>query len=166
MEFNFIIVAATAFIPLLLGFVWYHEKVFGAAWAKHAGMTPEKMQSGNMPVIFGLSFILSIMLAFTLMQLSIHQFGVVQLFASHPEFATEGSAIHQQFMNLMQEYGDRHRTFGHGAVHGAIAGIFFAVPIIITNGLFERKNWKYLLINCGYWILCATLMSGVICQFA
>ena len=47
----------------------------------------------------------------------------------------------------MADYGDAFRTFKHGALHGTIAGIFIALPIIGTNALFERKSAKYIFIN-------------------
>ena len=53
---------------------------------------------------------------------------------------------------FMADYGTAHRTFGHGALHGIMSGIFVALPIIGTNALFERKGAKYILINSGYWI--------------
>jgi hypothetical protein len=32
--------------------------------------------------------------------------------------------------------------------------------------LFERRSWKYIFINAGYWILTLTLMGGIICAYA
>ncbi|HRN41812.1 MAG TPA: DUF1761 family protein [Vicingus sp.] len=32
--------------------------------------------------------------------------------------------------------------------------------------MFERKGFKYIAINSGYWIITLGLMGGVICQFA
>ena len=58
------------------------------------------------------------------------------------------------------------RNFSHGAIHGAIAGIGLALPMVTTNALFERKGFKYIAINSGYWIVCLILMGGFICQFA
>ncbi len=49
---------------LFLGFIWYHKKVFGTAWMKETGMTEEKAQSGNMAMIFGLTFIVSVYMAY------------------------------------------------------------------------------------------------------
>ena len=38
--------------------------------------------------------------------------------------------------------------------------------VIGINALFERKGFKYIAINAGYWILCLGLMGGVLCAFA
>jgi len=65
----------------------------------------------------------------------------------------------------MTKYGEVHRTFTHGMVHGGMGTIFIAFPIIAINGLFERRSWKYILIHTGYWLISLVLMGGVICAF-
>jgi hypothetical protein len=32
--------------------------------------------------------------------------------------------------------------------------------------LFERRSWKYIFMNAGYWIVSMMLMGAVICKFA
>ena len=53
-------------------------------------------------------------------------------------------------------------SFKHGAFHGAEIGLLVAMPLMVTNALFERKNFKYMAINLGYWIITLMLMGGVI----
>ena len=55
-----------------MGFIWYHEKTFGKAWAEGAGMTEEKMKNGNMPIIFGIALLFSFFLAFSMKIHAIH----------------------------------------------------------------------------------------------
>jgi hypothetical protein len=31
-----------------------------------------------------------------------------------------------------------------------------------TNALFERKGYKYVLVNAGYWIVCLGIMGGIV----
>lgn len=145
---------------MITGFIWYNPKVFGTAWMKVAAMTEEKMKGGNMPVIFIVSYILSVMLASAVMTAVIHQFGVSSLVGGNPELLTTGVGG-----DFMAEYGNNFRTFGHGAFHGTILGIFFVLPVLGTNALFERKGGKYIFINVGYWTLTLALMGGVICQW-
>ena len=57
MEFNVWVLFVAALIPLITGAVWYNPKVFGNAWLKTSGLTEEEAQSGNMAVIFGLSYV-------------------------------------------------------------------------------------------------------------
>ncbi len=169
MELNFIYAAVAALIPLLVGFVWYNPKIgFGNAWMKAADMTEEKMKSANMALIFGLSYILSLFVAVALFSLTIHQMGTWGSLMNEPGFQemdpNADAVIY--FKNYMALYGDRFRHFGHGALHGTIAGFTLALPIIGIIALFERKGFKYVAIHAGYWIVSLALMGGVICQFA
>jgi hypothetical protein len=43
-----------------------------------------------------------------------------------------------------------------------MAGVMFALPLIGINSLFERKSFKYIAINAGYWIVCLTIMGSII----
>lgn len=49
---------------LVLGFIWYHKKVFGTPWMNETGMTEEKAQQGKMGMIFGISFIVTAYMAY------------------------------------------------------------------------------------------------------
>jgi hypothetical protein len=69
------------------------------------------------------------------------------------------------FTDVMTAYGSEFRTFKHGVLHGAIAAIGFAMPIIGINALFERRGFKYIAIHTGYWILTLMIMGGILCQF-
>jgi hypothetical protein len=40
--------------------------------------------------------------------------------------------------------------------------LFVVLPTLGTNALFEQKNWKYILINVGYWALTLSVMGGII----
>ena len=159
MEINFLAILVAAVVPMVLGFLWYNPKTLGTVWMREAEMTEAKMKSGNMAVIFGLSFVLSILLAFFTQFLVIHQTGVVSLIGGDPT-AAGVSPTYQAFMDV---YGNDFRTFKHGALHGLLAGVFFVFPIIATNGMFERKSWKLTFINTGYWTLVLTVMGAILC---
>lgn len=165
-ELKYWIIPVAALIPMIIGFVWYHPKVLGTVWMKETGLTEEKMKSANMGLIFGLSFIFACLLAFSLIGIVIHQMGLQSLLIGEAGFGVEGSDITVFFNDLMAKYGNHFRTFKHGALHGFMAGFTIAFPILATNGLFERKSWKLIWINSGYWILTMTLMGGVLCEFA
>lgn len=160
MEFNWLVILGAAVIPTVTGFIWYNPNVLGKAWMSASGMTEEKMKGANMAVIFIVSFILSFLLAFSLLPMTIHQMGVMSLTGGDPELMTTGAAA-----AMFEEYGTAFRTFKHGALHGAIGGLFIALPILGTNALFERKGFKYIAVNVGYWVVTMTLMGGVICQW-
>ena len=86
-------------------------------------------------------------------------------FSSDPDFNDANSEIRKYFDDFMSKYGDRHRSFGHGAIHGTFAGLFGALPILGTNALFERKGFKYIAVNVGYWIITLALMGGLMCAW-
>lgn len=153
MENNYLVLFATALIPLIIGFIWYHKALFGNAWMKTSGMTEEKINSGNMLLIFGLTYFFSLMLSSAMASWSIHQMATQSLFATQEGFAEGTGAYFDFFQNFIKDYGSLHRTFGHGAVHGVIGGLFIALPIVGVNALFERRGWKYVLIHTGYWIV-------------
>src|SRR5262245_47611486 len=64
MEFNWLAVLAAAVSSFVLGGVWYGA-LFGDAWLKAAGLTKEQAMAGNKAMIFGGSFVLSLISAAT-----------------------------------------------------------------------------------------------------
>jgi len=46
-------------IPMLLGFIWYHPKIFGGPWMKSLGFTEESLKQGNMGLTMGLALVIS-----------------------------------------------------------------------------------------------------------
>lgn len=144
MIFNLPILALSALVPLLVGFVWYNPKVFGNAWLQAAEMTEDKAKGANMAVVFGLTLLLGFLLAIMLDTIVIHQNGLFSLLAGETDLADPNSATNQFLSDTMAKYDDRFRTFKHGALHGTLAGLFFALPIIAVGALFERKSAKYI----------------------
>ena len=155
MELNFLAIVVAAIVPLLIGAIWYNPSVLGTAWMKASGMTEEKMKTGNIAVIFGVTLILSFMLAFTVNGMVIHQVAAQQLAFTNPDA--------ESFQAFMAEFGNMHRNYGHGALHGAIGALFFVLPVLGINALFERKGWKYILINVGYWVITLAVMGAILC---
>ncbi len=155
----------SALFPLVIGAVWYSNFMFGKTWFRVAGMTEEKMKSGNMIVIFILTYIFGLFLSNAMVGWSIHQFTTRSLFVTQEGFAQETGEYYAFFQDFISKYGDLHRSFGHGAVHGVFAGIAIALPLIAINALFERRGWKYILIHAGYWIVTLALMCGFLCEF-
>jgi hypothetical protein len=130
---NWLSLIVASIVPMIVGYVYYHEKLFGSAWMESIGMTKEKQESGNMGMIIGLSFIASFLVSFFLMNFN------------------NGPGQEAQF-----------DTFSHGAAHGLVLTIFLVGPIFVSNGLFEQKGWKNTLINIGYWGITLAIMGGVV----
>ena len=155
MEFNFLAILVAALVPTVMGFIWYHPKVLGTVWMKESGMTEEKMKAGNMAVIFGVSFILAILLSFFWQMVTIHEMGALGM--------VEGEVTSESYKAFMDEFGGKYRSFKHGFLHGFMGGLFIVFPIIATNGLFECKSWKHIFVNSFYWIFTLAFMGAILC---
>ncbi|MBK9257487.1 MAG: DUF1761 domain-containing protein [Saprospiraceae bacterium] len=165
MEINWFIILATGIIPLLVGGLWYSPMLFGNVWAKEAGVSEADLKNSNMVKIFGLTLVLGIMLAVALSGMVIHQMGVLAALGG-PAVLAENAELNKEFLDFMSKHGNNHRSFGHGVLHGVMAGLFIFLPVLGVNTLFERKTLKYLLLHVGFWTICAAIMGGIICAFA
>jgi hypothetical protein len=63
-EVNWIAVLLCGVSSLVLGGIWYSPMLFAKAWQKGAGLSDEQAKSGNMGLIFGLTFVLSLVAAY------------------------------------------------------------------------------------------------------
>ena len=159
MNINFLALLLAAISTLAVGFIWYHPKVFGTIWMKESGVTEETMKSSNMIALFAMSILYAFLISFILHFLVIHQTGAI---AATVAIKNVDPSV---LKNYLDAYGDTYRTYKHGALHGFMTGIFFALPIIGVNALYERKSWKYVLIAGGYWVVACTVMGAIICGF-
>lgn len=166
MNANFLVLALAALIPMVVGFIWYNPKTLGTSWMKESGVTEEKMKGANMPLVFGLSYLFSFFLAVGLTALVIHQGHILSVLMNEPGIHDTNSEIGKYYADFMTKFGTNFRTFKHGVLHGVMGGILIALPIMVINALFERKSFKYVAINSGYWVITMGLMGGIICQFA
>ncbi len=157
MNFNFLALILAALSSLLVGFIWYNPKVFGTIWMKEASITEEQMKGSNMVVIFGMSIFYAFLISFIIQFMVIHQFSA---FSATVDVQGVDSSV---LKNYMDAYGSTYRTFKHGALHGFMAGLFFALPVIGVGSLYERRSWKYVLVAGGYWVVTCMLMGGIIC---
>lgn len=136
---NWLALIVASISTLVVGFIWYNPKVFGTIWMNEIGMTEEKAKKANMGLIFGLSVVLAFLISFFLM---------ANVLTGGPEGMRHGT---EPFM-----------TFQHGALHGAMLGLLVVLPVIITNGLYEQRSFKYMMVVAGYWIVSFIIMGGII----
>ncbi len=168
MEINWLVQIGAALVPMIIGFIWYHPKVFGTAWMDAAGMTEDKVKSGNMAVIFGVSFIFAFLLSFAYGAFADHWNAFQAFFRSVPEHGMgidPTTPFGSELKGYIDAYGERYSSWTHGLAHGTIMSIMLILPIMVTNALFERKGFKYIIINWGYWAVTLTTMFMVVAQF-
>lgn len=162
---NMLAVLFAALIPLVTGAIWYNPKVFGNVWMRLSEVSEEKIKGANMAVIFLVTFIFSFMLSFIMFPIVVHQAGLFSLFAGEPGVMEGSGPAFDQLNQLLEQFSGSFRTFKHGVLHGVIEALFFAMPIIGINALFERRSFKYTMVHTGYWILTLALMGGILCQW-
>jgi hypothetical protein len=62
---SWLAVVLTALLTFVLGGLWYGP-LFGKRWMRASGMTEERARQGNLALVFGLSFVLQLLAAFSL----------------------------------------------------------------------------------------------------
>ena len=166
METNWLVVLGSALIPLLVGIIWYNPKVFGNAWMQAAGLKEEDLKKSNMFLIMGVTLLLSVFLSVALLYMVVHQYYIFSSVLGMPGFDDPTSPQGKALADFFALAKGNFRTFKHGALHGTIAAITFALPVLGINSLFERRSAKYIFIHLGYWVATLALMGGVLCQFS
>src|SRR3954453_17592625 len=63
-QVNLIAVLLCGVASLVLGGLWDSPALFAKAWQRGAGLNDEQAKSGNMAMIFGLTFVLSLIAAY------------------------------------------------------------------------------------------------------
>ncbi len=163
-EFNWLPILASGLVPLAVGLLWYGP-LFGKLWMKESDMSIEKIKGTNMAVIYGVSVIFGLFLAVGLLPTVIHQMGIYSTLVDSG-IDKPGGEAYTIFNDLMAKYGTNFRTFKHGVLHGLLTSVFFFLPVIANNALMERKSWRYIFINLGYWAVSAMIMGGIISAWA
>ena len=165
MNTKYIVDLAAALIPLVVGTFWYHPKGLGSILKKASGVSEEKMTGGHGALVFVLTYVASYFVARALGPIVIHQYGFLGMLANQPDVHQAGTELNSTVQGLLDKFGTEFRTFKHGALHGALTGVYLILPILAILTLFEKRRWTYLAIHAGYWIICLALMGGVVCAY-
>lgn len=128
MHINHFAVVAAALATFVIGGVWYSPLLFHKAWMDVNRFNEQELKKASMGKIFGVSFVLSLIMAY----------------------------------NLAAFLGGSDTTVLWGATAGALAGIGWVALSIGILSLFERRSWKYVLINGGYFSVCFVAMGAII----
>lgn len=62
---NHVAIIVAAIVAFIIGGVWYGP-LFGKAWMREMGLTPEAAAAGNRAKIFGLAFLFTLVMAYNL----------------------------------------------------------------------------------------------------
>ena len=65
-QINYAAVVVAALSAFVIGGIWYSPMLFAKAWMTENGFTEESLKGGNMAMIFGGSFVLSLIMSFNL----------------------------------------------------------------------------------------------------
>ena len=132
-QINWLAIVLSTITPMFIGYIYYHPKVMGSAWMKTLGLTEEDLNKGNMALTFGLSFVMALLMTMFLL-----------------------------LFNNGEGQEGQYDTFLHGAWHGLFVGVLIAVPVLVSNSLFQRMSLRNILINAIYWLITLAVMGGVV----
>ena len=125
-------ILAAGIASVLIGWVWYHPKVFGTAWMRAANLSPEAVEDGKkkMPFLVLAGLLASMLIAWIMNTLGA-RIGIFDWIGAVVDLA------------LWLWLG-------------------FVAPILLGSVLWERKPLKYYLINAGYWLVSFVVMAVIL----
>jgi len=162
---NFFILPIAALIPLIIGYIYYSPNVFGTRLANLTDRPIDQITGNRTPGRLILIYVFSLFWAYLLTFASVHQSAMYQLFFMAPSLADANHEYNQFITEFMSKYGERHRSFGHGMIHGAENGLVWGIGFLGITTLLQGKPLKPMWIHLGFGILCCALMAGLICEF-
>ena len=157
---NITTLIGASFIPMVLGFVWFHPKLFGGeTWYDLAKLHGSDRSDVSTIKLLS-TMILNFIIAFGFYNLVIHQFSIFSVVGGEMDLLKTGTA-----KAFLDEYGNTFQSFGHGFFHGIIGTFLFVVPILGYVCIFEKKSFKYFLVYLGYWLISLSIMGGILGQW-
>ena len=153
-----------ALIPLLIGAVWYNEKVFGKVVMDANG----EGKRGHPAVVHGGALVLGVVLSFTYKFLGDHHYAFQTFFRPDTEHGVGvdvASPFGIQLKELIDGYGTRFHSWTHGLAHSLMISFFVLLPIMAINDLFEGRSFKYFITVWGYWVLTIAAMYMLLAQW-
>ncbi len=159
MNLNYLAFFLISFLPLLIGFFWYNPKSSISRWAGESYRSPRDFRPAQILMLFFLSFLL----VYGFINLVIHQLGFYELFFTDiMKGSTEAEKVVADFLSV---YGDKHRHFGHGVLHGVLNAFMFALPFIGAHAVLDRKSKRYVVYHFSYWLITCAIVGGCISEF-
>ncbi len=138
---NWPAIIVAALIPMILGAIYYGP-LFGKTWRDSLGKTEDELKPNNAALAYGGALICAFLVSTSL------NF-IIQL-------------VHKDINSAGELFVNTNSTFGHGALHGAILGLTFVGPVIISLSIFHKMNWKTVVLNVAFWSACFAIMGGIL----
>ncbi len=65
----YLAVAGAGIVAAVIGYIWYHPRVFGTAWMRYSGITPEMAERGKrrMPLHAFIGLLASMLIAYVML---------------------------------------------------------------------------------------------------
>jgi len=159
MNLNYYAFFLISFIPLIIGFFWYHLQSFVSKWSGEKFKNIKKLSFIQVITCFVLSFTL----VYGYINIVIHQIRFYELFFTDiMKGSQEAEVVVKEFLS---KYGNKHRHFGHGVFHGIINAFVFALPFIGFHAILGQKNKSYVAHHFSYWLITSAVIGGLISEF-
>lgn len=132
---NYLAVIIAGVVSMVIGFIWYSPFVLGKPWMKEKGYSAEalKKEQKKMGPFYGVSFLLSLIMAYTLSH-------VMYFGANYMQTSFQAAGLTSAFW----------MWFG------------FVMPVMATGQIFGEKKWKLFGIDTGYQLASLLAMGAVI----
>lgn len=159
MNLNYFAFFLISFIPLIIGYYWYHPNSFISKYSKLKFTNFKEIGAVKILMLF----FLSLTLVYGYINLIIHQMGFYELFFTDIMLGNqESERIVNEFLNT---YGDKHRHFGHGVFHGIINAFVFALPFVTIIAILDNRDKKYIIHHFTFWFITSAIIGGCISEF-
>ena len=140
-KLNYAAVFAASLMPIFFGFIYYHPKALGNVWMRANGFTLESLKGGPKPILFLGVYVMSLMLSLWC--------------------GLQFMDVHQTSLDFNDQPHDW-TTWHHGVAHGFAYTMFFVLPMMGINAVFERRSLSYVLVHLGYWLITLCTMNAVL----
>lgn len=152
MELNHVNWLLIALVPIVLGVIWYNPHL---PWNVRSY---KKLKWFHWPWFY----IISAGFTYGYMNLIIHQLGFYEIFFTDIMKGVPGT---QEIVDeFMKKYGDKHRHFGHGVMHGILNAVLLGIPFLWFTLFFSGKSdrfWNHFI----YILFTSALVGGLISEF-
>ena len=163
LNFNYFVVIVTTIIPILLAKIWFSESI--RSLFKLAPSTSQNDLSNKSILFFAILLLLSFFFSISMHYQVIHQFHFKSMFLDEVGFNESQGSAFKAFEYIMNSYGAKFRTYGHGMFHGLLSAIFIVLPILFLFKIEFNLTKKALFYYWLYFALTMMIVGSIICHF-